>query len=260
MGVPLARICVLYDVLNKICINGLFHPCFVSKEDATLDCIENRSSSGVLMLFDRGYPSYRLIYMLLKRNPQTHFVMRVQKNFNNPLKAFITSDEQDITVDIFPPYTSRKRLKNLGVEVSRHTPIKVHMVKVLPDTGETEVPVTDLYDPSLYSREHLKEVYFLRWGIETFYGHAKNELQLAQFSGIRSICIEQDFVANLFLLNLQSLIEKQTEPYVKAVGKKRKYACQINKNISWASLKYRAVLLFFFARQHSRIDRTSKFI
>jgi hypothetical protein len=198
MGVPIARICVLYDVLNKICINGLLHPCFVSEEDATPDCIENRSSTNVLMLFDRGYPDYRLMYMLMKRNPQTHFVMRVQKNFNNPLKAFVAPDEQDITVDVFPPYASRKRLKNPGIEISRHTPIKVCMVKVLPDIGETEVLITGLYDTSLYSRGHLKEVCFLRRGIETLYGHAKNELQPAQFSGIRSICIEQDFAANLF--------------------------------------------------------------
>ena len=82
------------------------------------------------------------------------------------------------------------------------------------------------------------------WGIETYYGYMKEELQLGQFSGIRLIYIEQDFAANLLLFNLQSLIEKQTEPYVEAVSKKRKYRCRVNKNSSRVSLKYRVVHLF----------------
>jgi hypothetical protein len=70
------------------------------------------------------------------------------------------------------------------------------------------------------------------------------ELQLGQFSGIRLICIEPDFAANLFLFNLQSLIEKQTEPYVEAVNRKRKDRYKVNKNISWASLKDQVIVLF----------------
>jgi len=61
------------------------------------------------------------------------------------------------------------------------------------------------------TKQELKEVYHLRWGIETCYGYMKEELRLGEFSGIRQICIEQDFAANLLLFNLQSLIEKQTE-------------------------------------------------
>jgi hypothetical protein len=112
------------------------------------------------------------------------------------------------------------------------------------DTGETEVVVTNLYDTDIYTQEDLKEVYHLRWSIETYYGYVKEELQLGQFSGIRQICIEQDFAANLFLFNLQSVIEKQVEPYINAVSSKRKYRYKVNKNISWACLKNRIVQLF----------------
>ena len=43
---------------------------------------------------------------------------------------------------------------------------------------------------------------------------------------------------------MQSLIEKQCDEYLKTVNKKRKYCYKVNKNISWASLKYRVVRLF----------------
>jgi hypothetical protein len=91
----------------------------------------------------------------------------------------------------------------------------------------------------------------MRWGVETCFGYLKNELQLGQFSGILPICIEQDFAATLFLYNLQSLVEKQSQPYLKAVSRKRKYRYKVNKNISWASLKMRVVQLFLFQDSRS---------
>ena len=53
-------------------------------------------------------------------------------------------------------------------------------------------------------------------------------------------------MANIFLCNLSSLIEKQTEAYVEAVCRKRKYCYKGNKNIIWGSLKNRVVELFLY--------------
>ncbi len=118
------------------------------------------------------------------------------------------------------------------------------MEKILLNTGETEILMTNLYDSLLYTKNDLKEVHNLRWGIETAYGIMKNQLQLENFSGIKSNCIEQDYYANIFAYNLQSLIEKQSEQVVEKVNAKRKLNYKINKNLSWASLKNRMVDLF----------------
>ena len=80
--------------------------------------------------------------------------------------------------------------------------------------------------------------------IETGYGYLKKELQPARFSGIRQIRIEQDFAAILLLYNLQGLIEKQSEPCLEAVNRRRKHEYKVNKNTSWGMLKYRVVRLF----------------
>ena len=100
---------------------------------------------------------------------------------------------------------------------------ELRSLAIMLDRGETEVLNTNLYEMDIYTKEDLKEVYHLHWGIETCYGYIKKELQLGQFRGIRKICIEQDFAANLLLFNLQSLMEKQIKPYVNAVGRRRKY-------------------------------------
>jgi hypothetical protein len=244
-----ARICVLYDVLNSIAIKGFLHPYTVSEEAVIPECLSGLALENKLLLFDRGYPSYWLMYLLMQKGAK--FVMRVSSNANNAVKNFFVSPESDITIEWRPPYASLKKLRDMGFIISKHESIKIRMVKVVLDTGETEVLITNLYETDIYTQEDLKEVYHLRWGIETYYGYVKEELQLGQFSGIRQICIEQDFIANLFLFNLQSLIEKQTEPYVEAIGSRRKYRYKINKNISWASLKNRVVRLFLQEDAHS---------
>ena len=238
---PVARTCVLYDVLNQIAIKGFMHPYNVSEEQVSLDCLKNENMEEVLLLFDRGYPSYWLIYNLMKK--KTHFVMRAQRNYK-VIDDFLKSDQTDICVDLCPSNRSLKKLKAMGYKIDAKTPIKVRLVKIVLDTGEIEILITNLYDKELFSIDDLKEVYSLRWGIETFYGCIKEELQLQQFSGIRKICIEQDFAANLFLFNLQCLIEKQSDDYLKTVNEKRKHNYKVNKNVSWASLKYRVVKLF----------------
>jgi len=241
-GSSVARICVLYDVLNQLAIKGLLHPYTVSEESVVLEVVRQENLSESLLLFDRGYLSYWLIHQLLERD--THFVIRASCNANNTVKAFLASRETDITVEIYPPYSSVKKLRDMGVSISKNAPVKIRLVKVLLNTGETEVLITNLYDTTCYTKEDLKEVYHLRWGVETYYGYMKDELQLGIFSGISPLCIEQDFAANIFLFNLQSIIEKQCEPYVNTVSCKRKYQYKVNKNISWASLKYRVVQLF----------------
>jgi hypothetical protein len=244
----IARICVMYDVLNSIAIKGFLHPYTVSEEEVIPQCLYELELGNKLLLFDRGYPSYWLMYLLIQK--QSKFVMRVSSNANNAVKTFLASEATDLTIEWCPPYASLKKLRDRGYSVNKRTPVRIRLVKILLDTGETEVLVTNLYDMDCYTQEDLKEVYHLRWGIETYYGYMKEELQLGQFSGIRQICIEQDFAANLFLFNLQSLIEKQTEPYLDAVSRKRKYRYKINKNSSWASLKNRVVNLFL--REDSR--------
>ncbi len=241
-GSALARICVLYDVLNQLALKGLLHSYNSSEETVVLDVLQDENLGHSLLLFDRGYMSYWLIYELLESN--THFVMRAASNANNMISDFLASTEQDITLDFYPPYPSLKKLRDSGRDISKRTPVKIRLVKIALETGETEILVTNLYDTTLYTIEDLKDVYHLRWGIETYYGYMKEELQLGVFSGISPICIEQDFAANLFLFNLQSIIEKQCEPYTQKVSSKRKYRHKINKNVSWASLKYRVVKLF----------------
>lgn len=59
--------------------------------------------------------------------------------------------------------------------------------------------------PEEFSAAALKEVYRLRWEIETAYNVLKNRMNLEEFSGIRERLILQDIYCTIWLYNLTML-------------------------------------------------------
>ena len=51
-----------------------------------------------------------------------------------------------------------------------------------------------------------KELYFLRWGIETYYDELKNKIKLEHFTGYSKTSVLQDFFCAVFITNLQLII------------------------------------------------------
>ena len=62
-----ARICVLYDVLNSIAVKGFLHPYHFSEEEVIPECLSGLELKNKLLLFDRGYPSFWLMFLLMKK-------------------------------------------------------------------------------------------------------------------------------------------------------------------------------------------------
>lgn len=241
--VPMAQIMQIQDVLNHITIWGDIFPIKESEQAIMAGQVRHLFEDS-LTLFDRGYPSYALMYLLLNEETPRHFVMRCQRNFNKEVREFVESGQTSRTIQLRPTRQAIGTLYGNGYVVTELTTIQVRMVKVRLSTGEIEVLLTNLYDQQLYTVNDFKYLYGLRWRIETSYGAQKNQQQMEQFSGHRAICIKQDYAAGLFVANLQSLIEKQCEPYLKRINASRKHDYKINKNVSWASLKHNIVQLF----------------
>jgi hypothetical protein len=61
------------------------------------------------------------------------------------------------SIDLYPPYASLKKLRDMEIDITKETSIRVRLVKIIPDTGETEVLISNLYESSVYSEEDLKE-------------------------------------------------------------------------------------------------------
>ena len=243
VSVPMARVMQLQDVLNDITVWGDIRPIKESEQTIMAGQVSQLHEDS-LTLFDRGYPSYVLLYLLMNQEVPRYFVMRCKAGFNNEVKKFVQSRKTSKIVEWPASNAAIATLRQHGYIVTAKTTIKVRMVKIKLRTGEIEILLTNLYDEKLYTLEDLKYLYGLRWGIETTYSKQKNQQQMEQFSGHRVICIQQDYAAGLFAANLQSLIEKQCENYLGQINTRRKHRYRINRNVSWGSLKHNIVKLF----------------
>lgn len=242
-GVPMARVMQIYDVLNGLTVWGDIFPRAYSENAIITDHI-NRLPDDSITLFDRGYPSYSLIYLLISEERPKHFLMRCKTTFSKEVKNFVSSNQIDITTTIYPSCEAIDKLRGQGHIVTPKTGIRVRMLKILLNNGETEVLLTNLYDQTRFTQKKLGKLYFMRWKIETAFGRQKNQMQMEISSGHKVICIQQDYLAGLFVSNLQIIIEKQCEEKLKHISENRAYKYKINRNVSWAMLKYRILKIF----------------
>ena len=123
--------------------------------------------------------------------------------------------------------------------------MKVRLIRIDLPSGEIEILMTSLLDSKKNPTTMFKELYFLRWGIETFYDELKNKLKLEYFTGYSTISILQDFFCAIFISNLQSVIVNDLQEELKIKNQNTKLYYKINTNLSYGFLKNRILELLF---------------
>jgi len=241
--VVMGQIMSAYDVLNGITIGACLLPIRYSEQFIVNKWVDS-FEPDMLMLYDRGYPSFATIYLHLSQEQPITFVMRCKTTFNKEVIEFMQEDVTSKEVEFKATSSAIEELAKHGYKINKTTSIKVRLVKVVLKDGFTEVLITNLYDEKQYPTKIFKSLYFTRWGIETNYGTQKNKLQLECFSGYKVNSILQDFYANIFVNNLQSIISKPAEQGAATKTSNRKYTYKINQNVSIGIMKHKIAELF----------------
>jgi hypothetical protein len=217
---------MLYDIYNDTIVDALLEP--MESDERTLAERHIKKLTGMasfgkeLIIFDRGYPSYKLIHRL--KGAKISFLMRVRRKFNT------TIDKTDVSDSIV-------KLCEIGKR-----PIPVRVVKFMLPSGETETLITDLMDSHL-DADGFKALYFKRWPIETKYDELKNKLEIENFSGRTVTAIKQDFYATMYLSNIASVLywEAQDKVIAERRDKDNKYEYHVNVNHEVGVLKDKLV-------------------
>jgi len=218
---------VLYDVLNKVTIEGQLAP-YSSSESSLLIKHLSKVKKGDLLLLDRGYPSFWLMFLLQAKGIE--FCVRLKEDWWLKVKDFTESEEKERIATFSLPKKDRKKLAEYPQ--MQDTTITCRLVKIdLPD-GSKEILCTSLLDAEKYKCEDFDELYHLRWGVEEAYKLLKSRIELEDFSGKTAIAVRQDFHAKIFLMSLCAIYahpidEKVREEY--KADEQRKYNQQINR-------------------------------
>ena len=237
-GVVQARISVLYDVLNKFAIDGSLSPLSTGESVLALNHLAFAKGKD-LIIYDRGYPSFNLIYEHFEKG--IDFLIRVKADFSNITREFYKSGLYSDIVQIKPGKNTKLSDKSYTKETSK----AVRLVKIELSSGEVEILITSLLDSAKYPDSIFKDLYFLRWGVETFYDELKNKIKAEHFSGYSWHSILQDFYAALFVSNVQSLIVGEINDELAEEYTENKYQYKVNNNLSYGFLKDRIITLFF---------------
>jgi len=237
----LAKTFYHYDVLNELILLPQIKPYRYGELNIAYETID-RTEEDMLTLYDRNFSNYKMVALHLWQEKERKFVIRA-KETQNMITAFIESGKISSIVYMHPTASAIAGLKKSGFIITKDTLLKVRLVRVeLP--GSIEVLITNLWEEDDHPAEEFKDLYFMRWGVETNISVQKNILQLESFSGLTVHSVLQDFYATVMMANLHSILIKDAQQTIEDTLKHRKYPMKINKNKSFGKLKVNLVSLF----------------
>jgi len=183
-----------YDVLNEIILLAEIKPYRCGEMNMAFKATREIPEDTVT-IYDRNFSNYKMVALHSWQNKERKFLIRA-KETQIRIKTFIQSGAHSCTVNIKPTPSAIVGLKKSGFEIKSDTLIKVRLVRVeLPDS--VEVLITNLWEEDGHLTEEFKDLYFMRWGVETNISIQKNLLQLESFSGLTACSVLQQFSVRL---------------------------------------------------------------
>ena len=236
---PFALASVLFDLLNDIALDAILAPGKSYEVELARKHLV-QTQPGDLLIFDRNYPSY--LWLATLTHHKLDFIGRCSRSSFKAVQQMFAGDGPDsqiVTIDV-----TKKQCKSVN-ELGLPEQIKVRLVRLRLSTGEIEVLVTSLLDETLYPTADFGELYFLRWGSETFYDLLKNRLLLENFTGKTVEAVEQDFHATIYISGLQTILTQEANQKLKTKSSVNRYPQKVNQAVSFNAIKNHVIDLFF---------------
>lgn len=211
----------LYDLRNRVYLDAIVQTLSEYQEmRACVDMLERSPIENAILIADRGYENYNL--MAHASNKGWKYVIRAKDVNSNGiasgLQLPLTGEfDRDITITF-----SRKQTKAAKAAGYRFMPqnqifdylplgsngtysLDFRIVRFAIGNGAYEVLLTNL-DRSQFQADSLKEIYKMRWGIETSFRELKYAVGLTSFHARIVDYIKQEIFARLLLYNYCELI------------------------------------------------------
>lgn len=249
--VVIARVSVLYDVLNEIVLDGLLRP-FAEGEVPLSRKHFDYMAPGDLVIMDRAYPSFESAFLLQQKG--VHFLFRCKEVFSNQVKAFVASGKRDEIIEI--KAKQNKSFKDLPYE--QNSTIKVRLLRITLANGVTQVLMTSLLDRKAFTYDEFKSLYYMRWKVETFYDRFKNIIGVEHFSGTSEQFIQQEFNCALYMSNLQTILTQEARQEAEEKYENRTYEYKINRSLSFGFIREKLLMLYTTENDDEKIVQELK--
>ncbi len=249
----------LYDICNGTYLDAVIQtPSNSHEQKAAMAMINaNAFPKNSIILADRGYAGFAM-FETVNRKDNLDYLIRVKNDFCSATKN-LAMTECDVdrlielrgtqrNVDKIAYAEGRATYISSASKFGKHkksqtwpyeTPfmLSLRIVRFALSTGEYETIITSL-DRSRFPLERIKELYHLRWGIETSFRTLKYDMGLAAFHSKKEQYVLQEIFARLIGYNFAMRAIKKVSVYNKAENKYEyridiAYAMYATKKFIW---------------------------
>ncbi|WP_121542529.1 transposase [Candidatus Rickettsia colombianensi] len=235
----------LYNIQEKV-VYDFSLQAHLNERLSALEHIQQLGSKDIVVL-DRGYFSYLMLYKIIEQN--CHVIFRIpfgiRNNTNNEIMNFIETDQEDSTIDYMPSTTVMHDLKKDGYNL-KFRPLKVRLIKhKINDT--TYIYATTLTDKYIFPKECFYEIYHSRWSIKELYKISKRFIEIEDFHAKSARGIKQELYAlyaHILLINLSRFFEFEAEKLIPSnKSEDNKYITNTFDPISMIKINFKNCLL-----------------
>ncbi len=160
-----------------------------------------------LVVYDRGYFSYALLYTHYKK--KLHAVFRLPSSSYKLIKQFMESDDIERVITIMPTSKDQREILKKYPHIE-FIPLQLRLIKYTINNMAYTLGTT-LFDHHQYQYNELAELYHARWGIEELYKISKVLIDVEDFHGKTERGVKQELFAHFVILTLSRIFSNQTD-------------------------------------------------
>jgi len=205
-----------------------------------------------VVVYDRGYFSYAMLYFHLERG--IHPIFRLKAGTYSVIDQFTASDENDNIIEIYPSEKRRKEIQK-DYPKMKITPLTLRLLKYTV-AGERYILGTTLLNKEIYRLDDFPDVYHARWGVEELYKISKQHIEVEDFHGQSERGVKQELFAHFVLITLTRIFSNHTEigfnPNGSTGNKKQKVIANFKNSLLTVARNIEAL----FLRQAQLVKKT----
>lgn len=242
----------LYDLTNHLYTDATIQKRMEFNEHKAFTELVDRSDvKKALIIADRGYESYNNMAHCQEKG--WFFLIRVKDGYSGMKAGFDLpqTDEYDFPISLKLTRKQTKEIKELSKQknfykyLAHSSPfdylpskskkadstvfydLHFRFVRFQITDSSYETVITNL-PAEFYPSGKLKELYAMRWGIETSFRDLKYTIGLVNFHSKKVMCIEQEVYARMIMYNFVEMITS----HVVIEKKQRKYIYKANFTVA----------------------------
>jgi hypothetical protein len=234
----MAQALICYDVLSNYVLASTIDKMEIGEKSLFRLLLPTITVKNAIFILDRGFGNFSICKML--QDQQHQYCIRLSTDVSLFAKKAMLSELSDYVTYWSPSEQERSNCKKHGLGSNA---IKVRVSKIILDTGKVELLVSNTFDTDVIDKAAMKELYFMRWGIEEGIKKLKPKMKLEHFGCKKMEGIYQEFYAHIFMLNIVAILGNEAQQEIDIKVKGRLYAYKYNWQNAYLHVREKIITL-----------------